>query len=98
MNHGSVWERIRGYLENEKRRIDEEIKNYPPPIPACDVQFNRLLEERTRVSEELRRMHEAREESHRCGHSVELLNEFIRSSSCMDDEAKQRMSSYLNGE
>ena len=36
----SVWNRIRDYLENERHRIYEEIKNYPTPIPACDAQFN----------------------------------------------------------
>jgi len=26
------------HLETEKRRIDEEIKNYPRPIAACELQ------------------------------------------------------------
>ena len=46
------------HLEAEKRRIDEEIKNYPRPIAACDLQFNHLLEERARLAGELDRMDE----------------------------------------
>ena len=44
----SVWNRIRAHLENEKTKIYEEIRNYPRPVPACDQQFNYLLEERAR--------------------------------------------------
>lgn len=47
-------ERIRD-LENERQRVNEEIKNYPTPIPACDAQFNYLLEERARIAQELDR-------------------------------------------
>lgn len=46
----------RAQLEQEKRRINEEINNYPPPIPACDAQFNYLLEERARILQELSRL------------------------------------------
>jgi len=52
----STWKQLRDHLENEKRRIMEEIANYPPPIPACDVQFNFLLEERARIARELNRL------------------------------------------
>jgi uncharacterized coiled-coil DUF342 family protein len=54
----SVWESSRTRLENEYQRIYEEIKSYPRPIPACDLQFNQLLEERDRIRRELDRMHE----------------------------------------
>lgn len=47
---------MRAQLEQEKRRINEEINNYPPPIPACDAQFNYLLEERARILQELSRL------------------------------------------
>src|SRR5689334_17723311 len=45
----SIWEQ----LEKEKARVYAEIRCYPPPIPACDVQFNYLLEERAKLSQEL---------------------------------------------
>lgn len=43
-------------LEIQKTQIIEDIRNYPPPIPACDAQFNYLLEKRDRLSVELNRL------------------------------------------
>ena len=34
--------------------INQEIGAYPAPIPACDAQFNGLLEERRRLSRAIR--------------------------------------------
>lgn len=87
----AVWSQIRGHLENQKQRIGEEIKHYPRPIPACDLQFNALLEERARVSQEVDRLHEAVEESLQGRDALQLLEEFLRSSSYLDAEAKQRI-------
>jgi hypothetical protein len=91
----SVWTKISSYLENERERIYEEIKNYPRPIPACDAQFNYLLEERTCLADELNRMYEASEESLRSHNSIKLVEEFITSSRYLNTEAKQRLLSYL---
>jgi hypothetical protein len=44
---------IRDRLESERERLYREIANYPRPIPACDQQFNHLLEERERICREL---------------------------------------------
>ena len=44
---------IRSLLEQQRVRIQEEIANYPPPITACDAQFNHLLEQRSRIAREL---------------------------------------------
>lgn len=49
-------EKLREHLENERRRVNEEIRNYPTPIPACDAQFNYLLEERARIAQEMERL------------------------------------------
>jgi hypothetical protein len=49
-------EQIRAQLEQEKRRVCAEIDDYPHPIPACDAQFNYLLEERARIFQELSRL------------------------------------------
>lgn len=43
-------------LEAEKRRLYEEIRNYPTPIAGCDQQFNHLLEQQARVVAELNRL------------------------------------------
>ena len=40
-------------LEEEKRRLDAEIRAYPTPIPRCDAQFNALFERREAIVREL---------------------------------------------
>jgi len=49
---------IRSVLLARRQRIAEEIGRHPRPITACDVHFNRLLEERALLSEELDRFDE----------------------------------------
>ena len=89
---------VRSWLENEKRRIQQEIRNYPAPITACDQQFNSLLEERARISQELTRLRAVIEEGEKSEAPVHFLDEFIRSSGCLDDEAKQKLGCYLQEE
>jgi len=91
----SAWNKIRTQLENEKARIYQAIGNYPPPIAACDQQFNYLLEEQTRISRELVRLNEATTASLTIADSIELIDEFIRSSGYVDPEAEQTIRSYL---
>lgn len=50
------WQARRQQLERKKAQIYAEIQAYPFPIPACDQQYNYLLEERARVRQELRRL------------------------------------------
>jgi hypothetical protein len=91
----SAWERIRTHLENERSRVHEEIRNYPRPIPSCDQQFNYLLEERARISEELGRMDEASRESLARGDPIGPIDEFIESSSYVGGDAGRQVRSYL---
>jgi hypothetical protein len=49
----TVWQTVKEHLEKKKSQIAEEILFYPPPIPACDAQFNFLLAERARVAQAL---------------------------------------------
>jgi hypothetical protein len=46
---------IRSTLLERRQRLAEEIGRQPRPITACDVHFNRLLEERAALSAELDR-------------------------------------------
>lgn len=48
--------RVHERLEGELRRVREEIRRYPAPIPACDAQFNYLLESREALSTTLARL------------------------------------------
>ena len=52
--HPSLRE-ARERLAQIKGDILVQIRNYPPPIPACDAQFNHLLERRDAITEELAR-------------------------------------------
>jgi len=49
---------IRSALLERRQRLAEEIGRHPRPITACDVHFNRLLEERAAVSAALDRFDE----------------------------------------
>ncbi len=54
----AAWRAAREHLSGKKQRILEEIRAYPPPIPACDLQFNGLLEQRDAISRKLERLGE----------------------------------------
>ena len=93
----SIWQEIRGQLELKKAQIYEEIKNYPPPIPACDVQFNYLIEERARISQELSRLEALTQENLRPGDHLQLIDAFITSSPDLNDAAVQKIRSLSKG-
>ena len=58
MNEASPSHR-EAFLEAEKRRLYEEIRNYPTPIAGCDQQFNYLLEQQALVAAELKHIRAA---------------------------------------
>ena len=57
-NVDSLCLEIRTALLERRQRLAEEIARHPRPITACDVHFNRLLEERAAVSAALDRFEE----------------------------------------
>lgn len=75
-------------LESQKLRTIEAIRNYPPPIPACDAQFNYLLEKRDRLTVELNRLNQL-------DHDDRALIDFIAVSVCISDDAKQDFRAQL---
>lgn len=89
--HLFIWGKIGTYLEDARRRVHDEISRYPMPIPACDAHFNHLLEVRARICDEIDRLQTAVKESVGRGHPIELIEEFIRSSGCLDNKAKQEL-------
>ncbi len=91
----TIWREIKVHLEKEKKRIIDEIINYPPPIPACDVQFNFLLEERSRITQELRRLREASRKGANHTDAIRLIREFIRSCKYIDESLKVKLTSDL---
>jgi hypothetical protein len=49
---------LRSKLLERRQYLADEIGRHPRPITACDVNFNRLLEERAEVSAALDRFDE----------------------------------------
>ncbi len=80
-----AWDAVRRYLESKRRPVQEEIRRYPPPIPACDAHFNHLLEQRSLLSRELVRLEAACRESD----SEAAVAAFVRSSPCVDESDAQ---------
>ena len=56
MNTELDWHSLRLRLEALKETVAEEIRRYPPPIAACDADFNRLLELRSVLPRDLARL------------------------------------------
>ncbi len=88
-----IWQQIRTQLESTRQRISGEISNYPAPRPACDADFNHLLEERARISDELNRLHVAANAApENAGQQIEA---FISASSYLDDAGKRKIRSMI---
>jgi len=91
-----AWLEIKTYLEEKKNRIYDEILNYPPPIPACDVQFNHLLAERARLTAELNRLQDlSRQATNDEAEAARLLQEFIASCEDIDAVAAAKLSGKI---
>ena len=91
----SARNRIREHLENERHRVNEEIRHYPPPIPACDAQFNYLLEERVKIHQELDRLNALAREGLTASDRRTLIDEFIAGSNYVNAELEQSIRSSL---
>ena len=62
MKPDSDWDALRARLEQTQEAVAAEIRTYPPPIPACDAQYNHLLERRQALSAALARLDAARKD------------------------------------
>ena len=91
----SPWTALEDHLESARRSILAEIRNYPPPIAACDQQFNYLLEQRDRVARELSRLASIRRDNSR-DTDVEPLFEFINASECIVGDAEAHLVQLLH--
>ncbi len=58
----SDWDALRARLAQTQEAVAAEINAYPPPIPACDAQYNHLLARRAALSEALARLDAARKD------------------------------------
>jgi len=87
----ALGEKIQAHLESEQHRNYEEIKNYPKPIPACDVQFNDLLEQRNGIAAEMDRLQQTMQASRETKDPNSLVAEFIISCRFLNHKAKQQL-------
>ena len=62
MTAESDWDGLRARLLRLQDRVAAEIGAYPAPIPACDAQYNHLLERRAALHEARARLDAARED------------------------------------
>jgi hypothetical protein len=94
----SLWEEVGRELLRAKRVIDEEIRNYPTPIPRCDAQFNHLYEQRARLARELDRIGALSEKSMACRDYVRLIEAFFASAPYSDDGSEKELRARLGAE
>jgi hypothetical protein len=90
-----VWAAIRDYLEGVKAPINRAIRDTPPPIPCCDARFNHLLEERSGIARELNRLEALRSQMFEPGREAEAIEEFLRSSPYIDEDAARTLGKSL---
>jgi hypothetical protein len=50
----ALLEAARATLQAARAALNRKIGSYPSPIPACDAQFNGLLDQRRRLSQAIR--------------------------------------------
>ena len=94
----SMRNEIRLHLENLRRALAEEIRNYPTPIPRCDAQFNHLYEQQARLARDLDRIGAFAERNTGREDCIELIGRFIASAPYTDDAGERELRSRLKTE
>jgi hypothetical protein len=89
----SMWNEIKLHLEDRRRALAAEIRDYPTPIPRCDAQFNHLYEQQSRLARELDRIGALAGKTR--GDTIELIERFIASAPYTDDSAEQEFRSRM---
>lgn len=89
--------RIRERLEDEMSRVREEIRRYPFPIPACDAQYNHLLESREALSIVLARIRDLCSDS-APGRADISIDACLDASADMDDTVKSEIRTIIENE
>ena len=85
--------KIRMRLLSRRDVLCEEITTYPTPITACDVHFNRLLEERDRTFLELQTLDKLT-----AGVTSAALLAFVRESRALDPGDRSIFERVLAGQ
>ena len=80
------------------RRVHDEIRSYPAPIPACDAQFNHLLEERDALSSELTRAREFMNKNAESEDAQSFIDAFLNDSICLGDARKNEIRALIGND
>jgi hypothetical protein len=96
----SMWNEIKLHLEDRRRALAAEIRNYPTPIPRCDAQFNHLYEQQARLARDLDQIGALTGNNAKRGDIIESIRRFIASAPYTDDggerEFRSRMKKQLS--
>jgi hypothetical protein len=90
-----MWREIKLHLEDLRRSLAAEIRNYPTPIPRCDAQFNHLYEQRARLARELDRVGALAGKSLRREDCTDLIERFVASAPYTDDGGEREFRSRI---
>jgi hypothetical protein len=80
------------------RRVHEEIRSYPAPIPACDAQFNHLLKQRDALSSELVRARELMNEYTEFEDARSSIDAFLNVSAYLGDAKKSEIRALIDSD
>jgi len=94
----SMWNEIRLHLEDRRRALAAEIRNYPTPIPRCDAQFNHLYEQQARVARDLDRIGAPAGKNAKRGDTIESIRRFNASAPYTDDAVERALRSRMKTE
>jgi hypothetical protein len=93
-----MWNEIRLHLEDRRRSLAAEIRNYPTPIPRCDAQFNHLYEQQARLARELDRIGALAGKNPKRVDYIESIGRFVASAPYTDDAAERALRSRMKTE
>lgn len=80
------------------RRVRDEIRNYPGPIPACDAQFNHLLEEREALTSEIGRVRDLMAGEPGSRDVAVAIDEYLTVTTCLSDAAKDEIRGFVEND
>src|SRR6266705_466201 len=94
----SMWNEVKLHLEDRRRALAAEIRNYPTPIPRCDAQFNHLYEQQSRLARDLDQIGAPAGKSPKRADAIELIRRFVASAPYTDDPAERQLRTRLEAE
>src|SRR5262245_27088935 len=90
-----MWREITSHLDARRKLLDEEIRDYPRPIPRWDAQFNHLYDQRARILRELEQEQARAERDLTRNDYLELIEAFIEAPGDIGDEAERTIRARL---